>query len=194
MFKFQKVRYPKCDIDYGWMLVLESKADVMKYCEQSFKAELPKAWKNLVDVSRHKSHLDNNLSLIITYSSLNDGSKSIFELSVLTMDRLLNDKLECVRKAGKIFVSKTGGYFPQHRDFIVYDECQIEDDRIIFPTYEEKDIRIKQWEGGSHYYAYVGAFQVEWEGESKWDTEELAMENAKSYLYFLNKKQYELKQ
>jgi hypothetical protein len=108
------------------------------------------------------------------------------------MDRLVQDKLECVRKSGKIFVGKAGGYFPQHPDFIVYDECLIENNKVVFPTYEKKDIRIKQWEGGTHYYAYVGAFQVEWDGQKKWNTREEAQKYAGYFLYKLNHKSYEV--
>jgi hypothetical protein len=55
---------------------------------------------------------------------------------------------------------------------------------LIFPeiTYTEKDIRIIQWKGGTHWYAKIGNIDVEINGESKWSTWKEANNNAKKYL------------
>ncbi len=49
---------------------------------------------------------------------------------------------------------------------------------LIFPQYKEADIRISQFTGGTHYYAYVGDMQIR-DGETlKWNSYEEAYKKA----------------
>jgi len=44
--------------------------------------------------------------------------------------------------------------------------------------YSEKDISVKKWDGGTHYYARVGDWDVEIDGKRKWNTYEYAYQMA----------------
>lgn len=53
---------------------------------------------------------------------------------------------------------------------------------LVFPDWSERDIRVKQFEGGKHYYAYIGTIQVRDGDTLKWDTSQQAWEAAKRLL------------
>ena len=195
MLKFQKLVDTRTNINYDWMLVLDTHESVMDYHEKSMKSEVSKAWDNLIKVSQGKAHISNSLSLIIHYKHKdNTKPKSIVEHTIDILNKLITDKLKLLDKYGIIYINKVGGYFPHHNDIIVKDECYIDEQNIIFPQYTEKDIRVKKWEGGKHYYSYVGSFQViARDGTNKWNTEEKAYEQARYFLYRINNKQFEFK-
>lgn len=57
---------------------------------------------------------------------------------------------------------------------------------LVWPTFNVNDIRIKSFQGGQHFYAYVDDVQVR-EGSGndtklKWDTYEEAYQAALSYI------------
>ena len=57
-------------------------------------------------------------------------------------------------------------------------------DTLKFPetSYTEKDIKITQWKGGTHYYAKVGSTEIEHNGEKKFNTYEEANKYAKKFI------------
>lgn len=201
MYKFQKVKlnYNNIEITYDWMLVIDSIDDLLTYHKDVMSSQIPNAWKNLIEVQEGTAHINSNLARIINFqvpnfeTETNHHNKSLLELTVIAIDKIFNAKADCLLNFGKIYINKNGGFFPHSKDITVLDEMIINDDRMIFPQYSEKDIRIKQWEGGKHYYAYVGDFPVELHGENKWNTEKRAQEMAEAFLYKLRNKQFEIK-
>lgn len=66
---------------------------------------------------------------------------------------------------GETFINHVGGKtFSLDYDQFVWRE------HLIFPDYKISDIRIKQFEGGSHFYAYVGDTQLRDGDKLKWNT------------------------
>jgi hypothetical protein len=53
---------------------------------------------------------------------------------------------------------------------------------IVFPNFKESDIRIKQFEGGKHYYAYVGDIQVRDNDKLKWNSRDEAYSKALEFI------------
>jgi hypothetical protein len=196
MYKFQKVQlnWKSIQIDYDWMLVIESMKDLMDYHENVMKVQIPRAWKNLEEVQAHKAHLDNNLSLIINLIAQHEDNKSLLELSGIASGKIFEAKASGILRDGKIYVNKNGGFFSHNKDLTILDEIIIDSDRLIFPQYTEKDIRVKRWDDGTHWYAYVGDFQVEWDGDKKWNSEETATRAAKCYLYRTHNEQFKIKE
>lgn len=63
---------------------------------------------------------------------------------------------------------KQGGWWLKI-DSVDYDNfCRR--DELIFPNFQISDIRIKQFDKGQHYYAYVGDMQVRDGDVLKWNT------------------------
>lgn len=54
------------------------------------------------------------------------------------------------------FNEKGGWNLGLDADDIVTVYC----DKLLFPNYTEKDIKINRWGGGQHYYAKVGEIEV----------------------------------
>jgi len=53
--------------------------------------------------------------------------------------------------------------------------------------FTEKDIKISRWSGGKHWYAKVGPFDVRFNNEYKWFSEETAHKKALKFLEELRK-------
>jgi len=193
--KFQKVvnHWKNLELTYDWLLVMESSEDVMNFHEKIDGAKIRKAWDNLDEASKGRAHINTNLGTLINYSA--KPGDSILTATVKVMDKIILGKISCIYRYGKIYQNKVGGYFPHSDDIEVLAEMIIDSDsNIVFPQYTKEDIHIKQWDGGKHWYAYVGDFLVsDRHGKKKFDYEKDAKEAAAYYLYKLNTKDFEFK-
>lgn len=197
MYKFQKVQlnWKGIQIDYDWMLVIESIKDLMDYHENTMRAQIPYVWENLEKTMRGKSHIATNMGMMINFAAeAYEGTKSLVELTGIVGGKIFDAKASAILRDGKIYINKNGGFFSHNKDLTILDEILVDSDRVVFPQYTEKDIRIKQWEDGTHWYAYVGDFQVKWDGDTKWDTEKKATTAANCYLYRLRNEQIRIKE
>ena len=52
--------------------------------------------------------------------------------------------------------------------------------QLVFPHFRREDIRIKQFNGGRHWYAYVGDMQIRDGDQLKWNTKEAAQAAAEA--------------
>lgn len=64
-------------------------------------------------------------------------------------------ELEDIRRYGQTYLNAAGGstFYVEYTQF-----CR--KNKLIFPNFTEKDIRIEQFKGGTHYYAYIGNMEV----------------------------------
>ena len=74
-------------------------------------------------------------------------------------------ELKDIQQYGVCYLNSVGGstYSIDQDNFCRRDE-------LIFPNFQISDIRVKQFEGGKHYYAYVGNIQVRDGDVLKWDS------------------------
>jgi hypothetical protein len=94
---------------------------------------------------------------------------------------VLCNQLEDILNGKKLVINKKGGYFP----IKIGEEYEIIENEST--PYTEKDIKLKKWWGGNHYYAKVGNIDVvDSDGNVKWNNESTAMEKAKQFLLELN--------
>jgi hypothetical protein len=94
---------------------------------------------------------------------------------------ILSDQLKHLLAGEKLVVNKDGGYFPIKLEQ-EYKITEIDGDK--FTT---KDISVKKWWGGKHYYAKVGNVDVVDDyGDVKWNTEQYAYDVAVKYMNKLN--------
>lgn len=190
--KFQKVRdnWYNPPLEYDWLLVIESIEELNDFHWRSMSAKIGAVWANLFEVQEGKAHFDNKLGFLIDLEA-SKKPDSLINLTAIVLRRIWEAKAKVILDCGKIYVGKSGGFFSHSEDIEVFDEFI--GDNYLFPQYTEKDIHIKQWTNGTHWYAYVGDLSVEMDGEKKWDTEERARERAMSYLYRLKNIQFEFK-
>lgn len=196
--KFQKLEDTRTNLKYDWMICIDNVETLNWFHESWLKSELPSAWENIIKVSKGQAHINRGMSNLIWLKLQNavDNNKplSLIDASCQFENRLYTDKLTAILKYGKIFINKNGGYFSDHKDLVITETLEKTIEEIIFPQYEEKDIRITKWEGGTHFYAHVGMFEVfEHDGTNKWNTHEEAMKKAKSFLWNVNRKAFAIK-
>lgn len=78
-------------------------------------------------------------------------------------------ELNDIRRDGQTYINPVGG-----STFDIQYTQWCRRNELVFPNYTESDIRIKQFDGGNHYYAYIGDMQLR-DGENiKWNTYEQA--------------------
>ena len=166
----------------------------MNFCELSLPAKVHVAWENLIEVQRGRAHVNSGMASYI-HMSIEPG-ESLLTATPRLIGKLIQDKLECVNKYGRIYVNKSGGYFPHHSaDLKVLEEYIVDNDSVIFPSYTDDDIKVVKWEGGKHYYAYVGDIWVKTKsGKEKFSTAKEAKEEAEYMVYKLNQKTFEIKE
>lgn len=60
-----------------------------------------------------------------------------------------------IREDGRLFINRNGGC----NSFIEYDTfCHRKN--LVWPSFRKSDLRLKQYDGGTHWYAYIDNFEV----------------------------------
>lgn len=102
------------------------------------------------------------------------------ECSILDGFRAMNieigmAELNTIKEYGAVYINKAGGH-----TFQVHETQFCRRKELIFPDFKIEDIRVKRFQGGCHWYAYIGDMQVRNGGELKWNTEAAARKAAES--------------
>lgn len=97
---------------------------------------------------------------------------------------VIGNQLDALLEYGEIYINPKGGYHFKkgNKDYSQF----VRRKELIFPNYEDKDIRIKQFPGGEHWYAYIGDMQVRDGDIMKWNTYEEALKKAKKLVTMNN--------
>ena len=82
-----------------------------------------------------------------------------------------------IKERGAVYFNPVGG-----KTYGVEYNMFVHRKNLVFPCYGEQDIRISQFEGGTHYYAYIGDAQIRKNDTTKWHTFEEAYEQACQYI------------
>lgn len=190
-FQFAYIRHrihPKVEQEHtGWYLLIETSSELANF----LAVRGPMLAANYADLKQRVSAHDHfkdleqhamALTLLGTDDKKELSRKTCVDDVMLLHDRFLNPYRD-IFENGKhpLMVNKNMG-------FRTLDEtCRILErrfaDKIEFPHYDEQDIRITRWPGGIHYYAKIGALEVQdAEYKTKWNTAEEARRQAKLYL------------
>lgn len=86
-------------------------------------------------------------------------------------------ELRDIQKHGAVYINQEGGstYGLEYTQF-----CRKKE--LVFPDFTKKDIRVKRFNGGNHWYAYIGEMQVRNGDQLKWNTYEDARAAAEAVL------------
>lgn len=74
-----------------------------------------------------------------------------------------------IKEYGVCFINKNGGC----NAIIEYDDWCRKDD-LVWPDFKEKDIRLKQYPDGNHWYAFIGSMEVHNGDTLRFNTKEKA--------------------
>lgn len=163
------------DVRGGWWLRLTSDEDIIRYIKATndrYDGALCKAVHEPIEKMSLEDRIKAQLSGDKDYMFLQAGMVMAqkcnttlyggFERLQTEFGMALHRDIE---ENGETFVNRVGGKtFSLNYDQFVWRE------NLVFPNYTVADIRIKQFDGGKHYYAYVGDIQLRNGDKLKWDT------------------------
>lgn len=159
----------------GWWLKISTIEEMCAYLNIEWKRRKEDVLADKKRVEK-KFHSSNYLTSSVDILSSVCGES--FE-SVLDdfQKELYNVWYKALLDGNTIFVNSLGGYCFSQPIKKVYRK-----DGFDFPVFHESDIRIKKWQGGHHYYAYIGDMQITDGDVVKWNTEEEARKMARKYI------------
>jgi hypothetical protein len=184
-FKFAKPKLVSINgnpvnIEYSWMIVLESIEDLLDYNEIYQASEIKDSLRELI-TKNYAMHNTFNWGYLVELISSLKG-ESIIKTSCNLELEVFNSRMQCILQSGKMYLNTNGAGFPHSKDIEIVEEIEKEG----WPEYSKKDIKIIQWPNGKHFYAKIGKLDVVIDGIQKWDTYEEAKIAANNYFEEIN--------
>ena len=190
-----------------WALLIDNLPDFEKFLKDK-AIDLSVAYndaKRAVERRGDVSHVG-MLAYCVSYElEKHKNRKTVFDDILIYNQTFLKPHIDIFNRDGKILVWQNRNKWLENQKYAGFMPCPLEDhpikmeiiktiekDELIFPTeedftqYTENDISINKWQGGNHFYAKVGNFDVSIDNIVKWNTHDNAMENAKIFMNELN--------
>ena len=159
--------------DNGWWLKIDSVEKLVDYHQKTEKI--------YSDVLRdYLENKDFQWKHKLTYAILLYAQEhNLTFLDAISQFKLMiaQQQLKRIYEDGAIYINSSGGYHSN----AVYTYSQIKD-KLIFPNYKKDNIKISQFPGGTHWYAYVGNIQIKNGNVNKWNSYEEAYEYATKFI------------
>ena len=163
---------------YSNHILIENISDLKEYLENSRGYIRDAAQQIIKRGQKRLGHSTNNLTEICEQVNQLNGTGQLITLIDIISRRNV-EQIKHVSKGGKISINSVGGWMP------IADDAKIEIIKDF--NYSEKDIRIKKWDGGKHYYAFIDNIEVkDDDGDIKWNTYDFAYKMAIKKLKELN--------
>lgn len=171
----------------GWWLKIDSVEKLADYHEKAGSGRYDRAMEMYLREG-HPYDILGKLSPEERIKKMQDKDFKRLQAAVMQAekgDRTILDGFRCLNleigmgqmktleQYGAIYINCVGGYTfgLQYNQF-----CRRKN--MVFPNFKESDIRIKRFEGGEHYYAYIGDMQVRDGNKLKWNSHDEAYSKA----------------
>lgn len=178
MYRFIKIQDKEItSLIYDYMLFCD---DLPMLLEHTEKYTLNHIKEGLQDCFQNKSHHANTIwrGNIETLAKIKETT--VIEASVYLENKIYQGKLKAIASHGNILLRENGSYmlYSEGR-YNILDDVTLEN--MIYPE-GDYSIRIIKWNGGSHFYAKVGKFDVvDGFGNQKWNTRLMAEYHAEKF-------------
>ena len=165
----------------GWFLKIQTVEELVQYICNNQLFENDKT-----QFERMQSNSNNDHTIVshsefgwFILNGLEQGLSSD-EAYNLLMSCQFRSMLKVLNETGAIYINKNGGFHGEYstKQYINF----VRRKTLDFPKFYSKDIRIKQFDGGTHWYAYVGDVQVRNNDLVKWNSYAEALNQAKQYV------------
>lgn len=202
MSEFLFVLKDKGTSNQGWWLKISNADELCDYYEATKPTRYGNVFENYVygkewnwahPIVPNESHAPHINEVGLTECVVRWGSKrnyniiqSIQGFSAMVVEQQLDE----IHKSGAIYINAVSGYhgyYPTDKEYAFVRRKE-----LIFPDFKKDEIRVKQFPGGEHYYAYIGDMQVRDGDTLKWDSYQDAYEMALSLLEENEKEEPEL--
>lgn len=167
--------------DNGWWLKITTIEQLIEY-DNSDTTKWYKAFDNLVHSKEfgHGMEHANELAFVIGMRSERKQISALHATADLKANRLAA-QLDCLTKGYAIYINQKGGWHPVNKNIKDYTEWY-HSTTLSYPKFKESELKIKQFPGGTHYYAYLGKLQLRNNNIMKWNTYDEAYNYAKQFL------------
>lgn len=160
----------------GWFLMIDSLGELNKYHKMIWAIRKEDFFDDLRR-EREGKHPTSDLANLCQITARLKGKDSYAEFERL--QRIQHEQMSRMILDGHtLYVNPAGGYTPHMENVMNHYESE----NLQWPVFREDDIRIKQWPGGTHYYAYIGEVQVKDGDTLKWESESDARMAAMAYV------------
>lgn len=167
----------------GWMLRIDSEADAVRYmacCDLLDKDK--KQFKRLESDPKLNSSYT-----MVSHTEFGGFAQRIKEATGFDTDgaydamKILQaaSMLKVLRHGETLLVNRQGGFMVRREG--KKPKASVWRTDLVFPRYYSHDIRVKRFDDGCHYYAYIGDMQVKDGNILKWNTYEEAYKQAEKY-------------
>lgn len=162
----------------GWWLKIDTVEKLTDYLEKTDN-RFGKAFDSLVHSKEFGMGMEhaNETALAI---GLYGQNRKLSPLSA-TLDfrnAIIQNQYDALLTHGCIYINENGGYhWPSKKD--EKSEAFVRKTVLVFPDFKKDEIRVKQFPGGEHFYAYIGNVEVRDGDIIKWNTYEEAYNQAK---------------
>lgn len=161
---------------YGWFLKLDSLDMLNRYMREIWDIRKAECLSDLERI-RKKLHPTSDITTLCQILADVKGTDTWYEFDVLRGSQYV-EMTRMILEGSALYVNANGGYSMTMGEAV----NRYESETLMWPVFSEKDIRIKKWPGGDHYYAYIGAIQVKESDTLKWDSESDARMAAMRYV------------
>ena len=184
---FTFVLKDKESINQGWWLKISSIQELCAYYKEIIAKRNSFVLENYLygkeynkNGTEHSSHYKEApiTQAVVIYGE--NRNYNILQSLVGFQAEVASDQLNCINESGAIYINRNGGYHSYSSKDKEY--AVIKKHEIVFPKFSKKDIRIRKFPYGNHYYAYVGNQEVRNGNVVKWNTYKAAYEQAEKYL------------
>lgn len=184
--KFTFVLKDKGTHNQGWWLRIQSMEELLDYLELTYPTQSAKIIQNYLN---DKSELavpnpesESLTQAVVLYGQKNPGF-TIYQAIAGFNSMRITHLVKNLEEYGTVYINCVGGSTFKYNDI---EYAVVRRSNLVWPDYKEEDIRIKRFEGGDHFYAYIGDVQVK-QGTGndtiiKWDTYDEAYQAALSYI------------
>ena len=160
----------------AWMLVIDSIEKLNDYMDMVWDIR----WKDLeYDIARLREKLHPTSDIIdICYVLARAKGTNVLQEFWALRETQVKDMTHLILEGKTLYINTAGGYTPNMENVT----NRYNSEKLRWPVFGEDDIRIKQWPGGTHYYAYIGPVQVKIGDTLKWSSESDARTAAMAYV------------
>ena len=156
----------------GWWLKISTIEELLNYHERT-ESPMISGFNRLVGIKRGGDTEKTGAEIYIERYAENRGMSVVEAVSEIDAG-ILGDQMSVLLKGYNVYINQRGGWFFGAKDYSDWYDSE----NLVFPDFTKEQIKIEQWGGGKHYYAYIGKMQVKDGDTVKWNTYEEAYQQA----------------